>query len=313
MSQRHWEVYYRGGELASCPLGPGGGYTGELHDAWLTFFSGLPDGARILDIGTGNGAVAFIAREAGAAEGKRYEIHGTDLAQIDPLRDVPDGPRLFAGIRFHAQVATEELPFEAASIDAVSGQYALEYADPDRALREIHRVLKAGGRAQFILHHADSIVAGNARESLRQAALVLEETTIFRRLRRFLEAQRRTPSAARNARASLAGAVETLRQAAARSKNPMILNVTIDAVQKILATRQSTGPAALGLEIERIESNTRASVHRLRDLVRTSKTEAEATQLAEMARSHGFTTLELAPQYHAIHNLVGWRMRLAKP
>ena len=313
MSLHHWESYYRAGALASCPLGPGGGYTQELHDAWVEFFSGLPESARILDVGTGNGAVALIARETAASVGKHYEIHGTDLAQIEPTRDVRDGARLFTGIEFHARVATERLPFEAGSFDAVSGQYALEYAAIDRALGEIHRVLKPGGCAQFILHHADSIVAHKARESLRQSALVLEETMVFRKLRRHLEAERQSQPGARRTRANLVAAIGVLRQAAEQADDPLTLNVTIDAVSKLLAARQQLSPAALNREINRVEGDIRASVHRLQDLVRCGQTEAGMQVMAELALVQGFEVTGMTPQYHAGDNLVGWRLRLARP
>jgi ubiquinone/menaquinone biosynthesis C-methylase UbiE len=313
VSLQHWENYYRGGALATCPLGPGSGYTLELRDAWVEFFSGLAEDARILDIGTGNGAVALIAQETATSVGRRYEIHGTDLAQIDPARDVRDGARLFAGIRFHARVATEQLPFEACSFDAVSGQYALEYTAIDRALGEIHRVLKPGGRAQFILHHADSIVAHKARESLRQTALVLEETMVYRKLRRHLEAERQSQPGARRTRADLVAAVGALHQAARQTDNPLTLSVTIDAVQKLLAARQQMSPAALDREIDRVEGDIRASVHRLQDLVQSGQTEAGMKGMTELALAQGFGVKEMTLQYHARENLVGWRLRLARP
>jgi SAM-dependent methyltransferase len=313
VSLQHWEDYYRGGALASCPVGPDSGYTQELRDIWVEFFSGLPEDARILDIGTGNGAVALIALETAVAAGRRCEIHGTDLAQIDPPRDVQDGARLFTGIRFHAQVATEQLPFEASSFDAVSGQYALEYTIVDRALREVHRVLKSGGRAQFILHHADSIVAQKARATLLQSALVLEETKVLRKLRRHLEAERRSQSGARKSRADLVAALGTLQQAAGQTDNPLMLNVTIDAVRKLLAARQQISPAALDLEIDRFEGNIRASVRRLQDLIRCGQTEAGMGGITELALAHGFEVQEMTLQHHAGDNLVGWRLRLMKP
>ena len=313
MSLQHWENYYRSGALASCPVGQDPGYTLELRDVWTQFFSGLPEAARILDIGTGNGAVALIALETAASAGKRYEIHGTDLAQIDPARDVQDGARLFSGIRFHARVATEQLPFEASSFDAVSGQYALEYAVVDRALQEIHRVLRSGGSAQFILHHAESIVAHKARETLLQSALVLDETKIFRKLRRHLGAERRSRSAARRTWADLVAALGTLRQAAGQTDNPLMLNVTIDAVRKLLAARQQMSPAALNLETDRFERNIRASVRRLEDLIRCGQTEAGMQSMSELALAQGFEVLELALQHHAGDTLVGWRLRLARP
>jgi SAM-dependent methyltransferase len=311
-SLRHWETYYRSGALASCPLGPQPGYTLELHDLWLEFFSELADGARVLDIGTGNGAVALIASQAAAAAAKHFEIHGTDLAQVDPVRDVPDGARLFAGIRFHPQVATERLPFEVASLDAVSGQYALEYTDPGKALPEIHRVLKPGGGALFVLHHADSVVARNARESLAHSTLVLEETKVLRLLRRQFAAERDARRTLRRIRADLGMAVQTLVRASAQSPNPLTLKVTIDAVQKLIQARSHMGPAALEKEIARFESDLRAAARRLEDLLRCAQTQEQMGRLFEIARAAGFLAEEAQLQHHAGGNLVGWRLRLVR-
>lgn len=313
MSLHHWESYYRSGVLASCPLGPDGGYTQELREAWVEYFSELPDGARILDIGTGNGAIVSIARETAAATGKHFEIHGTDLAQIDPVRDVSDGARLFAGIQFHAQVASENLPFAAGSFDAVSGQYALEYTEVERALQEVHRILKPGSRAQFIVHHADSIIARKARDALRQSALVLDETRIFRKLRRHLKTGQDARTVRRRTLADLLAAVETLRKDAEQADDPLTLRVTIDAVGKLLGAAQQMSPAVLDLEAERVENSVRASVHRLQDVVGSGQTEAGMRRISELALALGFELRHLAPQYHGGRNLVGWRMRLARP
>lgn len=313
MSLQHWERYYRTGSLASCPLGPRGDYTQEVRQVWEEFFSALPAGARILDVGTGNGAVALIARETADALGRRFEIHGTDLAQIDPVRNVPDGQRLFAGIRFHPQVGTEELPFAAGHFDAVSGQYALEYTDVARSLREIRRVLKPGGQALFILHHRDSVIAGKGRDALAQAALVLDETRVFRKLRSYLKDGPHTQAAARRARLDLGAAVDTLRDAARRADDPLTLDVTIDAIGKLLDARGHLSPGALEIEIDGVEGNVRASVRRLQDLIRFALTEAQAREIAALARAEGLEVSELELQYHTGDRLVGWRMRLARP
>jgi ubiquinone/menaquinone biosynthesis C-methylase UbiE len=313
MSLQHWESYYRAGALASCPLGPDGGYTQELRDAWAGFFSKLPAGARILDVGTGNGAVALIARETSASFARSFEIHGIDLARIDPARDVHDGMRLFDGISFHAEVASERLPFDAGSFDAVSGQYALEYTAVEQSLREIRRVLKPGGRAQFIIHHADSIVARKARESLRQSSLVLEETRIFRKLRRHLKSAQQSRSVARRTLSDLTEAMDKLGKAALAADDALTINVTIDAVGKLLASRLRISPAALDLEVDRVEGSIRASVHRLQDLVRSGQSEGGMQGILKLARTDGFEIDELALQYHAVDKLVGWRLRLTRP
>jgi len=309
---QHWEAYYRHGGLATCPMGPDSTYTLELRDVWTGFFLSLPDRARVLDIGTGNGAIALMAKEAATSAGRTFEIHGTDLAQIDPVHNVPNGATLFAGISFHAGIATEQLPFQCSSFDTVSGQYAIEYTRVEAALREIHRVLVAGGRAQFILHHDQSVLVRNARESLSQSSLVLEETQILRKLRRFLEAERRSARSVNETWKELTGAVATLQRAAGGAVTAHTLRVTVDAVQKLFDSRKRLSPAVLDREIHLVERELRASARRLIDLVGSGKSADEMRGICVAARTIGFETDDAVPQLHAGANLVGWRLNLTK-
>ena len=313
MSVAHWENYYRGGALATCPMGPGAGYTLEMREVWLAFFSDLPDGAKVLDVGTGNGVIALFAKEAAGAAGRHYEIHGTDLAQIDPVRDVRDGAALFTGIRFHPRVPTEQLPFGPGVFVAVSGHYALEYTQVDASLREVFRVLKPGGRAQFIVHHAGSVLVRNARESLRQSDLVLNDTKVFRKLRRHLEAERRSAVAARTTWQQLEEAVTLLRRTASQVRPALTLDITVDAVSKLLDLRRELRPDALEREIDRVENDVRASVRRLQDLVVHAQSAEAIAGIERMARASGFDGCNAQLQHHAEQKLVGWRLNLEKP
>jgi ubiquinone/menaquinone biosynthesis C-methylase UbiE len=312
LSLEHWETYYRTGSLATCPTTPGGGYDLELRDAWTEFFADLPDGARVIDIGTGNGVVALIALETAAAQGRRFEIHGTDLARIDPRRHLPDGATRLEGIKFHPGVATEQLPFESASIDAVSGHYALEYTHVEDALREIFRVLKPGGRARFILHHKQSRLVGNGQLSLRHSDMVLTETKIYRLLRRHLEAERRSQAAARTTRQELNRAAQYLQARLHEAGGSVVLSVTLDAVQKLHDLRGRIAPAALEREIDRAENDLRASVRRLHDLVDHAQRDADMAAIEATAIAAGFSVLERVEQHHAGANLVGWRLTLQR-
>ena len=312
MSVEHWEAYYRGGAIATCPMGPSSTYTLELRDLWLGFFAGLDDGARILDVGTGNGAIALLAKEAATAAGKRFEIHGADLASIDPPRHVPDGPALFDGIVFHPGMPTERLGFADGSFDAVSGQYALEYTDVGKALGEVWRVLKSGGRALFVLHHEQSVLIRNARESLRHGALVLEDTRILRKLRRHATAERDSAAAARVTWAELSAAATRLQQSAASSPSPHVLHVVLDGVQKLLGLRRQLTAAAFEREVDRFERDVRASVRRLQDLVDCAQTAGQMDAIVETARRIGFEGGPAGLQHHAGENLVGWRLELAR-
>lgn len=313
LSLVHWERYYRSGALACWPGGAGGSYDLEVRESWAVFFAGLPEGARILDIGTGNGAVALIASETAQLLGRHFEIHGSDLASIDPRRDVPDGSVRMADIVFHPRVATESLPFESSSFDAVSGQYALEYAPIAAALGEIHRVLRTAGRAQFILHHENSQFVCNARESLVQAQLVLNETRVLGRLRRYLDSLRNSAGTAHHRRwRDLKDAIQTLRRAATAAGTPWVLGVTLDAIEKLLAARGEMTLASLDLEVERFERDLRASVWRLQDLVRAARSEIGIVEIEQMAAAAGFEIERRAPQVHNRVNLVGWLLILSR-
>ena len=319
MSVEHWETYYRGGGLVTCPTGPDGNYSLEIRDAWVEFYSDVPDGARVLDVGTGNGAVPLIAREAAATAGRRWDIHGSDLALIDPPRQVRDGAGLFDGITFHAGVATERLPFEDVSIDAVSGQFALEYTDVAASLREVTRVLRPGGRARFSIHHADSVVVGNARLGLEQVRLVLEDTKIFRKLRTFVAAEReagRDPRARARAGAAwndFGAAGARLQQALAASPGARTLLVTIDAAQKLLSIRQRLSPAQFEREVDKVEREVRASARRLQDLLGAARDEGGVRGIAAAGVAAGLVAAEPRPQFQAGDALVGWLLDFSKP
>lgn len=313
MSVAHWESYYRSGRLAACPTGFDNNYTLELRDIWTEFFGEVASGAAILDIGTGNGALPLIARQTAETLGRDFEIHGVDLAQINPSRDVINGKELFSGITFHAGVAAETLPFETGRFAAVSGQYAIEYSDTQKSMGEIFRVLRAGSNAQFVTHHANSIVVERAATSRRHADLVLINTKVMRKLRVFLNATQRSQVAARSAWTELESARSILNASGRRDLDRRVIDVIEDALPKLLAQRHTKSRAALDREIDLVENDLRDSVHRLNDLIAVAWTETAMSNFARYAQSLGFVKIAYQPINHAKHALVGWRVHLTKP
>ncbi len=316
MSLQHWETYYRHGAVATCPTNADGGYDKEIHQAWADFFAKCSDGACILDIGTGNGAVALIAAETGQAQDRHWEIHASDLALIDPMRDVPDAGARMAGIRFHAGVAAENLPFEAGSFDAVSGQYALEYTRMDASLTEVFRVMKPGGSAQFIIHHHESPILSNAALSLAEIDFVLKESKIYRHLKRLTADEDASPRNAQQTGDDLRSAIQSLKRAlseAAPRGEGRIYHVTLDAVQKLLQLRTQYTPLFTGKEVDRSEQDLRDLGRRLKDLVSSAKDEAGMQALERIAVDTGFTISERVAQLHDRTNTIGWRLVLRRP
>lgn len=101
--------------------------------------AGVRDGSRVLDVATGAGYAAGAAAYRGA------DAIGVDssAAQIRMARG------RYPAVRFE-QADAEALPFDPQSFDAVINAFGMcHLPSPDLALREAHRVLKAGGRVAF--------------------------------------------------------------------------------------------------------------------------------------------------------------------
>lgn len=98
--------------------------------------AGIGAGSRVLDVATGPGIIAAAASERGArAKGIDFAEHMVAVAQGK-----------YPSIDFTVADAAD-LPFDDGDFDAVVMGFALfMMAEPDRALREAHRVLAPGGR-----------------------------------------------------------------------------------------------------------------------------------------------------------------------
>jgi demethylmenaquinone methyltransferase/2-methoxy-6-polyprenyl-1,4-benzoquinol methylase len=120
-----------------------------VHRLWKRFaigLSGVRSGQRVLDLASGTGDLA--ARLAGLV-GPRGQVVMTDInaAMLARGRDrmLDDGR---VGNVAYAQVDAEALPFAADSFDCVSIAFGLRnVTHKDRALAEMCRVLRPGGRA----------------------------------------------------------------------------------------------------------------------------------------------------------------------
>lgn len=316
MSVEQWEDFYRGGALATGPVGEDGLYDLEVARTWQDFFEGLPSPARVLDIGTGNGVLALMAVRSAKAAGRQIEVDGIDLARIDPAKYVPGGMARFEGIRFHPGVPMEKTGFEDASFDGVMGHYALEYGNVVRALAELHRVLKPGGGAQFIVHHADSTLVQSARRTLDESNVVLREERFYRKLGKLLSLETAPPASVTAAQNEFVESLRSLRrrldEARAAGRNGRVFEVAIDAAQKLLEARKTHPAATVGIEVGRAEESVRLAVRRLSDLIGAAKdTEGMAT-MRQQAETAGLEVVSMDELRHDVRHVVGWRLVLRR-
>jgi ubiquinone/menaquinone biosynthesis C-methylase UbiE len=110
---------------------------------------GLPAGARLLDVGCGTGLL--LARLAPTLPGAFLAGVDRDPAMLTQARSrLPDGAILRA--------SAGALPFAPASFDAAVSSSSLHFwPDPGAGLRELHRILRPGGRLVLLDWSADPL------------------------------------------------------------------------------------------------------------------------------------------------------------
>ena len=132
------------GEQANAYLTSAVHSSGEEFAALDEAVAGQPH-AKALDLGCGAGHVSFrIAAQL--AEVVAYDLSQSMLATVQSAA----ADRGLSNIRVQQGVA-EYLPFDDASFDFVFSRYsAHHWQDLGRALREVYRVLKPGGKVVFV-------------------------------------------------------------------------------------------------------------------------------------------------------------------
>lgn len=110
---------------------------------WHTFIAGLPQGARVLDLATGDGRVL------GWMQATRPDL---ELTGIDLAPELPVPP---AGTTTRGAIAMERLPFGDGAVDVVVSQFGFEYGDIVTTAAEIARVLEPKGKVGLMVHRGD--------------------------------------------------------------------------------------------------------------------------------------------------------------
>ena len=153
---------------------------------WLFEHLNLPEGARVLELGCGP---AKLWRENLERTPKSWDVTLTDASpgMIEEAKTyLEDAPRAFS----YRVVDVQNIPFADASFDAVIAIHMLYHVpDQPRALTEIRRVLRPGGRfyastngrahmqeiGDLAAHFAEGEVLENIRSAHRRNSFRLED------------------------------------------------------------------------------------------------------------------------------------------
>lgn len=244
----HWGQYWAGGALTSLPEDFRANYDGEIRQFWHNILAAVPVGARVLDVCTGNGAIALLAAEILSERECADEILAVDAASIRPstiAQRFPEQAERVRSVRFYPETRFEELDLPAASVDLITSQYGMEYCDLAVASDQCVRLLRPGGRLAMLCHAVSSDML-KTMEAEQRDYRRLDQLQLLHHLGEFLNGQS-TPATLRRAlsrtRAQIMGDPRLL----SRPLNRMVLGMLDQTRAMDDAAIEQARPRYLGL------------------------------------------------------------------
>ncbi len=298
-----WDQYWRDGRLASCGGEGGANYQPLIAEGWRVFFDSLPDGARILDVCTGNGAVARLAAETARAPNRHVTIDAVDSATLHPT-GLGQGADM---IRFSSRTPAENLPFPDTSFDAIVGQYAIEYTDVERTLVELKRVSRQTASIRFVTHAAGSVVVLEAERQLADVER-LTATGVFEAAEALARASATSPAGPvpeatlTNFQNALLALQDATRQALDLRMYHNARDIVVYAIQQ--QARVGAGPVLA--KIDEIASAIRAHQTRLSAMRRAALDESRARTITTLAGQLWSMRFGLQPLVRSDGAMFGW-------
>jgi len=297
-----WSSYWQRGTFHSLPGLFPENYAGPVSRFWHAVFSRLPADARVLDLGTGNGALALLAGRYAEKNGLEFRVTGIDSAIVDPPAQVPDAWKPLAGkITFLSPRRMEQTGLPGAHFHLVMSQFAFEYAEREEAVAELARLLRPQGLFVAVLHHERSKVVQQATHLLRQIELC-DHSGLLPLARRILELQATAPGEKSKAeRAACARrfnqAMQALLPADRQFADPAHLRGFRQSLGSLLDAK--SGPAAARLRrLAQFEEEIRLYRLRLQDLQSAALSPDQLQALRRQLAKRGLVTTRLMPLFH---------------
>ena len=326
LNDDEWAQFWRHGSVTTFERPGNPNYDGEIREFWERQFATLAGGARIVDLATGNGAVAILAAEYSHRHNRQFRIDALDRAAIQPEKDLDNAQAArewLASVEFLAGAPNERTGLEGDCADMVTSQYGLEYGDPSASAMEVMRILKPGGRIAFIAHHANSVVVREAGEGLEQHRLCLRQEQLLTRARQVVDAMAsagsefekrllRHDTRAEHLRRKLNAAVERVQQQAARFSDPGCgIGFVLNGLQNVFAPGlESAQRRAL---IKELKEACEAYCRRMEDLLEATPDADEFERLLQHLRSAGLAVEGWFPLVYRGDALMGWAVAGHKP
>ena len=300
----YWSEYWRQGHLTSFGEDIKDNYKGCLAALWTTFFKPFQSAdMRIVDVGTGNGALIDLAiNNAGCQSPHFYGIDSASLVVPSNLKK--------DNITFYSQTPVEALPFVDNTVDIVVSQFGVEYSDITIAVNEILRVLKPAGKIKFVIHHNESSIVNPNRRTLQAATRLTSRDGPMIALRQLINAMAKfgvkTPQAEK-ARGALNEALHHFASSNQEGIYGTGFPVFLKAVMKPTVSFKERKSM-----LTMFEKELQGQVERLNDLVNAAMSETEIESLKTHLTAKGFCDIALSELIESDGKLIGWNLDAVK-
>lgn len=173
LSAEQWSDFWQAGSITTFFQRFANNYDSAILAFWKEVFERQPKDACVVDLATGNGAVALLAAQFSDAFDQSFTVTGVDYAATDPkamLRGERPGTATLDDINFLINTRIEETGLADAGFDLAVSQFGFEYADSSAAVSELDRILKPRGAVfAAMIHVQGSAIMHQAKEGIRQA------------------------------------------------------------------------------------------------------------------------------------------------
>ena len=261
-----WQNYWRSGAQRCIPDCAALAESANAH--WEDFARALPKRAKVVDLGTGAGAVLEELRKVRGD----LKLFGVD--------SVGELPRPSEGCTLIPNVRMEHLPFGESTVDGVCSQFGFEYSDITKTVADIARVLRPGGHLQLLIHHSDGLVFAQNRSRSDALRWTLESGT-FAMAARLVNARRLmhvpTPAAFKQA-------IITARRTF--PGQPAAEEVLTGLLQRLLAG-ENTSPEEGEQQLLQLHQQVKLELVTLRALLRAAQDESAVARTTALLRECG--------------------------
>ncbi|MEN8251128.1 MAG: class I SAM-dependent methyltransferase [Bacteroidota bacterium] len=313
MTHEHWTSYWQTGVTGSFGAQEPKWYKEILEPFWQDIFSSLPQKAEILDVATGNGAIARIAALSSKNNDREFSITASDKARQKPAETNYDN-----GIKYLLNSPTENLEFPGHQFDLITSQFGIEYSDIKKSLPTLFKHLKPGAELIFIAHNSQSIICNESREELNQYRSILDEQPIFKKLDQLItsmgEIRSRSDLAALKSNRSADKSREAFNRLVAKLTARYSEGIVIaDLLKQInpIFKQMMMAPVSEKLKFSNtIKLNMQQARLRLQDMVSAALDEKGVKQLLLLAENTGFECSEASKLEDDSTHLLAWKIRL---